>query len=210
MWLGVLPVLLVAALVGWLVSLAVKSVNLVGALWCLMLFAAGVTYALDSDPRSPRLSLVLWLLALWAARLAVYLVTRSAGKGEERRYGDLRVRHEPGFAFKSLYLVFVPQALLAWVISLPLMGAFASIQPTGLLDQAGLALWGIGSCSSHSPTGNWRDSGATPPTPMPSWTAACGVSRATLTTSARPASGGDSGSSPFRPAPGGPCPARSS
>ena len=34
MWLGVLPVLLVAALVGWLVSLAVKSVNLVGALWC--------------------------------------------------------------------------------------------------------------------------------------------------------------------------------
>jgi steroid 5-alpha reductase family enzyme len=144
LWLGVLPVLLVAALVGWLVSLAVKSVNLVGALWCLMLFAAGVTYALDSDPRSPRLSLVLWLLALWAARLAVYLVTRSAGKGEERRYGDLRVRHEPGFAFKSLYLVFVPQALLAWVISLPLMGAFASIQPTGLLDQAGLALWGIG------------------------------------------------------------------
>ena len=132
------------ALAGWLVSLAVKSVNLAGALWCLMLFAAAVTYAMQSDPRAPRLALVLWLLALWAARLIVYLVTRNAGKGEERRFGDLRVHHEPGFARKSLYLVFTPQALLAWVISLPLLGAFASIRATGPLDQVGLVLWGFG------------------------------------------------------------------
>jgi steroid 5-alpha reductase family enzyme len=144
LWLAALPVLLALALLGWLLSLAVKNVNLAGALWCLMLFAAGVTYALDSDPRAPRLALVLWLLALWAARLVVYLVTRGAGHGEERRYGDLRTHHQPGFALKSVYLVFVPQALLAWVISLPLLGAFATIRPIGLLDHVGLALWGVG------------------------------------------------------------------
>jgi steroid 5-alpha reductase family enzyme len=143
-WVTGLPVLLALALICWLVSLAVKSVNIVGAMWGLMLFAAGVVYALDSDPRAPRLSLVLWLLALWSARLALYLVTRNAGKGEERRYGDLRVHHEPGFAYKSLYLVFLPQAVLAWIVSLPLMGAFASIRPTGLLDLAGLVLFGLG------------------------------------------------------------------
>jgi steroid 5-alpha reductase family enzyme len=140
LWFRALPVLLVLALLAWSVSLAVKSVNIAGALWGLMLFAAGVTYALDSDPRAPRLAMVLWLVALWAVRLAVYLVTRNAGKGEERRFGELRLRHEPGFALKSLYLVFVPQALLAWVISLPLLGAFASIRDTGPLDAAGLAL----------------------------------------------------------------------
>jgi steroid 5-alpha reductase family enzyme len=144
LWLASLPVLLVLALLGWLLSLAVRSINLAGALWCLMLFAAGVTYALDSDPRAPRLALVLWLLALWAARLVVYLVTRNAGKGEERRYGDLRMHHEPAFALKSLYLVFVPQALLAWVVSLPLLGAFASIRAMGPLDRLGVALWGAG------------------------------------------------------------------
>ena len=84
-WLTALPVLLTLALLGWLVSLAVKSVNLAGTLWCVMLFAAAVTYALDSDPRAPRLPVVLWLLALWAARLTAYLVTRNAGKGEERQ-----------------------------------------------------------------------------------------------------------------------------
>jgi len=40
--------------------------------------------------------------------------------------------------------VFVPQALLAWVISLPLLGAFASIRAVGPLDHVGLVLWGVG------------------------------------------------------------------
>jgi steroid 5-alpha reductase family enzyme len=144
LWLAALRVLLVLALLGWALSLALRSVNLAGALWCLMLFAAGVTYALDSDPRAPRLALVLWLLALWAARLLVYLVTRSPRAGEERRYGDLRVHDEPKFALKSLYRVFAPQALLAWLVSLPLLGAFASIRATGPLDYVGMALWGVG------------------------------------------------------------------
>ena len=49
-----------------------------------MLFLAGVIYALGSDPRSPRLSLVLWLLTIWALRLALYITSRNAGKGEDR------------------------------------------------------------------------------------------------------------------------------
>jgi steroid 5-alpha reductase family enzyme len=45
---------------------------------------------------------------------------------------------------KSLYLVFWLQAGLAWVISLPLLGAFASNAPLGWLDFLGAALWVIG------------------------------------------------------------------
>jgi len=109
-----------------------------------MLFMAGVIYALGSDPRAPRLSLVLWLLALWALRLAFYLTARNAGQGELRRYRQMRERHDPGFPVKSLYLVFWLQALFAWVISLPLLGAFASTRPRNALDYAGLALWILG------------------------------------------------------------------
>jgi steroid 5-alpha reductase family enzyme len=86
----------------------------------------------------------LWLLALWAARLALYVARRNAGKGEDRRYQEIRARNQPGFAVKSLYLVFWLQALLAWVISLPLLGAFAGNQPIGPLDYAGVALWLLG------------------------------------------------------------------
>ena len=81
---------------------------------------------------------MLWLLAIWAARLSLYITARSIGKGEDRRYQAIRARNEPRFAFKSLYLVFWLQALLAWIISLPLLGAFSSIAPLGILDYLGL------------------------------------------------------------------------
>lgn len=144
LWLSALPVLLIAATFTWLLSLPLRNVAIVDSLWSLMLFAAGVVYALGSDPRAPRLSLVLWLLALWAARLAVFITARNAGHGEDRRYQAIRARNQPYFALKSLYLVFGLQALLAWVISLPLMGAFASIRPVGWLDYLGVLLWLVG------------------------------------------------------------------
>jgi len=143
-WYAALPVLLIAATVTWLLSLPLRNVSASQALWSLMLFACGVVYALKSDPRAPRLSLVLWLLAAWAARLAVYLTARNAGNGEDRRHQALRERHQPRFALKSLYLVFWSQAALAWIVSLPLRGAFASIRPLGLLDGVGAALWVVG------------------------------------------------------------------
>jgi steroid 5-alpha reductase family enzyme len=153
-WLSALPFLLGAAGFTWLLSLPLRNVAIVDSLWSLMLFMAGVIYALGSDPRAPRLSLVLWLLALWALRLAFHLTARSAGQGEDRRYRDMRERHDPGFAVKSLYLVFWLQALLAWVISLPLLGAFASTRPLNGLDYAGLALWILG--FGFEAVGDWQ------------------------------------------------------
>ncbi len=144
LWLTALPLLLVAATITWLVSLPLRNVVVVDSLWSLMLFAAGVVYALDSDPRAPRLSLTLWLTAIWAARLAAWVTVRNAGHGEPRHYRELRQRHEPHFAWKSLYRVFGLRALLAWLVSLPLLGAFASIAPLGALDYAGVLLWAVG------------------------------------------------------------------
>jgi steroid 5-alpha reductase family enzyme len=118
-----------------------------------MLFAAGVVYALGADPRAPRLAFVLWLLAIWAARRSIY-TARGMGKGEGPRYQALRARHEPHFQWKSLYLVFWPQASLAWIVSLPLLGAFASNRPVGMLDYAGILLWLVG--FTFEAGGDWQ------------------------------------------------------
>jgi hypothetical protein len=67
-WYAALPVLVAAATFTWLLSLPLRNLNVAFPLWSLMLFAAGVTYALQADPRAPRLSPVLWLLAAWALR----------------------------------------------------------------------------------------------------------------------------------------------
>ncbi|NDG67560.1 MAG: DUF1295 domain-containing protein [Actinobacteria bacterium] len=45
---------------------------------------------------------------------------------------------------KSLYLVFMLQAVLAWFISLPLQVAIHSKTPVNAIDYLGLALWLIG------------------------------------------------------------------
>ena len=88
-----------------------------------------------------RRELVLVLVAIWALRLAVYITARNWGRPEDYRYQAIRRRNDPGFTFKSLSLVFGLQALLAWVISLPLLGAILGIRPLGPLDAAGAALW---------------------------------------------------------------------
>jgi steroid 5-alpha reductase family enzyme len=153
-WLSALPLLLAAATFTWLLSLPMRNASIVDSLWSLMLFAAGVVYALGADPRAPRLALVLWLLVSWAARLAFHVTKRNLGKGEDRRHREIRTRNEPGFAWKSLYLVFGLQALLAWIISLPILGAFASNRPLGVLDHAGIALWLFG--FAFEAGGDWQ------------------------------------------------------
>jgi steroid 5-alpha reductase family enzyme len=154
LWLSALPVLVVAATFTWLLSLPLRNASIVDSLWSLMFFAAGVIYALGSDPRAPRLAFVLWLLAAWALRLSLYITVRNLGHGEDHRYRQIRTRNQPRFEWKSLYLVFWLQAVLAWFISLPLLGAFASNEPIGMLDYAGIALWLLG--FAFEAGGDWQ------------------------------------------------------
>jgi steroid 5-alpha reductase family enzyme len=56
----------------------------------------------------------------------------------------MRAANDPGFWWKSIYLVFGLQAILAWVISLPLLAAMLGQAPLGWLDAAAASLWVIG------------------------------------------------------------------
>jgi steroid 5-alpha reductase family enzyme len=141
--LGLLAVLGLAA-AGWLVSLPKRDVSIVDSLWPLFFLLAAAIYALVTPVVSPRDAIVLVLAALWALRLSVYLTRRNWGAPEDHRYRKIRARNEPNFAFKSLYLVFGLQAVLASIVALPLLAALASEAPLGALDYAGVALWAFG------------------------------------------------------------------
>jgi steroid 5-alpha reductase family enzyme len=144
-WLDALPYLLGAGFLTWLASVPLRNVTIVDTLWSLMFVIAAFAYAASTTPLEPRAQLLLVLVTIWGLRLALYLGRRNFGHEEDRRYQKIRKRNEPGFTWKSLYLVFGLQALLAWVISLPLLGGIAGdSSPLGWLDYAGVALWLVG------------------------------------------------------------------
>ena len=137
-------VIAIAALATWIVSLLKRDVSIVDSLWPLLFLAAAATYRATVPQPGPRSSLILLLVGLWTLRLAVYLTWRNWGEPEDRRYRAIRERNEPGFAFKSLYLIFGLQGALAWIISLPLLAAIAAPADLDVLDHAGTALWALG------------------------------------------------------------------
>lgn len=143
-YLAGLVVLLCLAAVGWLVSLPRRNVTVVDSLWALLFVAAAATYAALSPAAGGRAVLVLALVAVWALRLAAYLSWRNWGEPEDRRYREIRRRNQPGFEFKSLYLVFGLQAVLAWIVSLPLLAAVAAPVPLDAIDLAGVVVWALG------------------------------------------------------------------
>ncbi len=139
-WLAALGAIASLAFVTWLVSVFRRDVSIVDVTWSLMFLAAAAAYYLATDP-GPRAVLVLVLVSLWALRLAGYIAWRGHGEPEDYRYRTIRANNQPGFAWKSLYLVFGFQALLAWIISLPLLAAINGVASLGWLDAFGIALW---------------------------------------------------------------------
>jgi steroid 5-alpha reductase family enzyme len=134
------------AFVTWLVSLPLRNVSIVDSVWSLLVAGAGITYLWRAPVAGLRSGLVLLLLLAWALRLCLYITLRNRGHGEDRRYQAIRARNQPGFEYKSLVYVFLLQAVLGWIVSLPLYVAFNSQEPTGWLLRVGALLWIVGFC----------------------------------------------------------------
>jgi steroid 5-alpha reductase family enzyme len=133
-WLDGLVVIAVFAAVGWLLSLPLRNVSIVDSMWSLMFLLAALTYTAAQVSPGPRAWLVITLVGLWSIRLAAYISWRNRGHGEDFRYQAIRANNQPGFAFKSLYIVFGLQAT-------PACGATPAIRTTSVTSACG------GACS---------------------------------------------------------------
>ena len=80
-------------------------------------------------------------MGLWAARLGSHLLRRNRSHGEDPRYVAMRAQHGARFWWVSLFTVFLLQATLAWIVSLPLQAAIVSTTPLGILDGVGVLAW---------------------------------------------------------------------
>lgn len=159
---GLATLVLAAAFMSilWLVSLAVRDASIVDPFWGLtFVLIAWATYVLGyvlqgpaclpegcDSPWPPSGALVVpVLVTIWGLRLSIYLAWRNLGKGEDYRYVRMRERFGPSFPIASLVVVFLLQAGLAWVVSLPVQATRAiDIQPAAPLFVGGVGLWALG------------------------------------------------------------------
>ena len=135
----------------WGLSLRLKDVSFIDGVWPLgMLMLALATWPrTEGDP--VRKALLLWLCGIWALRLGWHLLRRWRALGADARYTDIlgRMDRDRGWSFgrTALLVVFLPQAFLAWLTSLPVqLGQVAMTPAIGLIGWAGavLAVIGIG------------------------------------------------------------------
>ncbi len=142
--LGGLALIAVLALLTWSASLVQRDASLVDRMWSLMIAGPTLVYAAQTAWTSPRAVAVLVLVLAWGVRLSAYITWRNWGHGEDRRYQEIRARNQPHFAFKSLYLIFALQMVLAWIVSAPTLAALVGDHPFGLVDGAGIAVALVG------------------------------------------------------------------
>lgn len=130
----------------WVVSLVRRDASIIDIFWGLgFVLVAWVYYSLGSQ-EVPRQLLVPALVTLWGVRLGAYIYWRGRGKGEDYRYAAMREKRGESFAWVSLPLVFWLQAVLLWIVSMPLLQVQIRPEPAALtwLDWTGVALFLIG------------------------------------------------------------------
>ena len=140
-WFTALGAALALSALVWMISVVRRDVSIVDSFWSLLILLCVGVYLAASGAEGPRSLLVLGLVAVWALRLAAHIAIRNHGEPEDRRYQAIRQNNQPHFWLKSLYIVFLLQGFLAWVVSLSGVAAVAGQAPLGPLDYAGLALW---------------------------------------------------------------------
>ena len=129
----------------WLVSLAKKDASIVDIVWGPAFALLAWVYWAAGPGSGARRLLVPCLVTVWALRLAIYILWRNKGGGEDYRYAAMRRKYGRAFAPLSLVIVFWLQAVLAWLIGMPLFQVQASGDGgLGWLDLLGLALFATG------------------------------------------------------------------
>ena len=128
------PWLAGAAVLLWLHSLRSNIVSHVDILWPLLHVMACLSLLHDSASVTLRGGLVLLIVTAWGVRLATHLAVRAAGRGEDRRYAEIRARYGASFRYSSLGLIFLLQALMALLISSIFYPIASSQTPWRLID----------------------------------------------------------------------------
>lgn len=106
---------------------------------------AGTTFALSGDEGDTTTRvLVTALTVAWGVRLAVHIALRGRGEPEDHRYAEMRSRARGNPHLHVLVRAYPAQAVVLWVVSLPVQAAQYGPPAHVALVVAGIVLWSVG------------------------------------------------------------------
>jgi len=131
-------------LVGWALSLYLKNVTHVDSMWALFPILGSVV-CIQKFPLNSIELIFSFFIILWSLRLFLYLTKRNWGKQEDKRYQVIRQNNEPFFKYKSLYIIFWLQAMMASVLMISIIPIYTdnlSINPISIIGIS-IAFFGL-------------------------------------------------------------------
>jgi steroid 5-alpha reductase family enzyme len=140
-----LSVLLALLALLWLVSLRLSDASIIDPFWGPAFGVLALAVAVQAPRVTSQGAVLIAAVIVWGARLGGYLLWRNHGKGEDPRYVAMRARNGAAWWWRSLFVVFVLQGVIAWGVALPITLALAAAQEAPWLALApGLAVFTIG------------------------------------------------------------------
>jgi len=144
-WLTGLGTAALLMVLTWVGSVVQRDASLVDRVWGLSFVVLAWTYAVAAGVWDARTLLALALVSIWGLRLSVFITWRNWGHGEDARYAAMRARRPDTFTRRSLVTVFLLQAVLSWLVSVPLLAATAvEGGDLGVLDALAVLVWTVG------------------------------------------------------------------
>lgn len=129
------------------VSIRVRNQSIVDIFWGPgFVVVAAVSYLASRQAGGDdvRRLVVLVLTAIWGLRLGLHIGVRNIGHGEDPRYVAIMSHRSGsivGFVARKIYL---PQAVILFVVSLPVQFAMYQHAPLGVVGALGITVWLVG------------------------------------------------------------------
>jgi len=131
----------------WQIHVAMRDASVVDYYWAAGFVVIAAAAVAMSAPLSPVQALFVLAVVVWATRLTGHIVRRHRRAGaEDGRYRRLRAKGGPGFWWKSLFSIFLLQAVLQWLVATPVVVAIALARtdPDMVPMGVGFALYALG------------------------------------------------------------------
>lgn len=132
----------------WLLHVGMRDAGVIDFFWGPGFVVVGLLTAGLHGPISAAQVVFIAAVIVWAARLTIHLGRRTlSAEAEDGRYRAMREAGGASYWWTSLFKVFLLQALVLWIVALPVHMAMRDIGggPVAMIPYGiGLAIFGVG------------------------------------------------------------------